>query len=141
MDMSERPPHSGKPPASPPGRGYEERDASFGALVKWGVGLVVAMGAVLAAMRALFGHLAPPMDEFPVPSQLADTRAPYVGPKLQVHAPQDLKEWRAAEDAVLNGWAWVDPEKGVVRMPVARAIELLAARGLPPRTGTGGTKQ
>ena len=136
MDVNEQPPHSGKTP----GRGYEEHDASFGVLAKWGVGLAVTVGVVVVAMWASFGYFAEPTEKFPAPSPMAGARAPYAGPKLQVHAPQDLKEWRAAEDAVLNGWAWVDPEKKIVRMPVELAIEVIVARGLPPKTGNEGAK-
>ena len=140
MDMNEQPPHAKKPSAESPSQRYEERDASFGALIKWGAGLAVTVAMVVVAMWASFDYFAAPTEKFPAPSLLAGARAPYAGPKLQVHAPRDLKEWRAAEEAVLNGWAWVDPDKGIVRIPVGRAIELLAERGLPPKTEIGGTK-
>ena len=45
----------------------------------------------------------------------------------------DLKEFRAGEDAILNDYGWVDPEKGIVRIPVERALELVAKEGLPSR--------
>jgi hypothetical protein len=40
---------------------------------------------------------------------------------------------RAAEDKILNGYGWVDREHGVARIPIDRAIDLLAQRGLPAR--------
>jgi hypothetical protein len=51
-----------------------------------------------------------------------------------------LKAIRAAEDQVLNGYAWMDPEKGVVRIPIDRAIDLLSERGLPSRPQAGESK-
>jgi hypothetical protein len=30
---------------------------------------------------------------------------------------------------------WIDPEKGVVRIPIDRAMDLLVERGLPVRAG------
>lgn len=71
----------------------------------------------------------------------------------------DLIEMRAAEDRVLKSYGWVDRERGIVRMPIQQAKELLAARiavrgatapGSTPDTGVtppattntaGGTQQ
>lgn len=44
-----------------------------------------------------------------------------------------MQELRAAEDQILKGYALLDPDHGVVRIPIARAMELLAQRGLPVR--------
>jgi len=65
------------------------------------------------------------------PSPLASTREPAPGPRLQVDAPKDLEEMRGAENAMLNSYGWIDQKAGIVRIPVDRAIELLADRGLP----------
>jgi hypothetical protein len=54
-------------------------------------------------------------------------------PRLQSAPVLDLREMRAAEDEILNGYGWVDEQKGTVRIPIGRAIDLLAARGLPAR--------
>ena len=40
----------------------------------------------------------------------------------------DMADMRAAEDLVLKNYAWVDKERGVVRIPIDRAKELMAAR-------------
>ena len=37
------------------------------------------------------------------------------------------------EDAVLNGYGWVNKEAGVVRIPIAEAMRLTVERGLPSR--------
>ena len=62
--------------------------------------------------------------------QRAGDRLPPL-PRLQTRPAADLTAFRASEDLVLQGYAWVDQETGVVRIPVARAIELIAQRGLP----------
>jgi hypothetical protein len=38
---------------------------------------------------------------------------------------------RVREDHVLNSYAWVDKQAGIVRVPIDRAIDMLAAKGLP----------
>jgi hypothetical protein len=40
---------------------------------------------------------------------------------------------RAKEQAMLNGYRWVDEKNGVVGIPVEEAIKLLAQRGVPTR--------
>ena len=43
----------------------------------------------------------------------------------------DMAEMRAAEDASLNKAGWVDRQKGVVRLPIETAKQLVVQRGLP----------
>ena len=54
-------------------------------------------------------------------------------PRLQKDPAMDLQQFRAGEEAVLHSYGWVDPEKGIVRIPVERAMELVAKEGLPSR--------
>ena len=49
-------------------------------------------------------------------------------------------EMRAAEDAVLQSYGWVDHPAGVARIPIDRAIELLVARGLSAGAPPAGTR-
>ncbi|MGH7961634.1 MAG: hypothetical protein ACRERD_07365 [Candidatus Binatia bacterium] len=55
-------------------------------------------------------------------------------PRLQVSPSQDMQTMRAAEDALLNSYGWVDQQAGIVRIPIERAMQLLAERGLPARS-------
>ncbi len=70
------------------------------------------------------------------PPVLAEARTKSVpaGPLLQSDPERDLKTLRAGEDAVLAGWSWIDASRTRARIPVDRAIEIVAARGFPPRT-------
>ena len=52
-------------------------------------------------------------------------------PRLQPDPVSDLHKMRDAEDNVLQTYGWVDKNGGVVRIPVARALDLVAQRGLP----------
>ncbi len=53
-------------------------------------------------------------------------------PRLQSDPPHDLAEMRAAEDHALHTYSWADRTKGTVNIPIDRAIELTAQRGIPP---------
>jgi hypothetical protein len=58
-------------------------------------------------------------------------------PRLQDHPAQELTEFRARERQTLHSYGWVEPNAGVVRIPIERAMELVLARGLPVRAGEG----
>ncbi len=50
-----------------------------------------------------------------------------------------LKDLRAREAEVLNTYGWVDQQQGVVRIPVDRAMELMAQEAREQRRdGSGG---
>jgi cytochrome c oxidase cbb3-type subunit III len=84
---------------------------------------------LVAYVRSLSGLV--PKDAVPVRSDhmQVNTSAP---PKTTTQA-QALQELRTAEDAVLHSYGWVDRAAGIVRMPIDRAMEVLAERGLPTR--------
>jgi hypothetical protein len=69
----------------------------------------------------------------PAPPALVEAREARVppGPNLQPNPSANLAAFRAAEEAELATWAWVDRKKGVARVPVERALEIVASRGLP----------
>ena len=70
---------------------------------------------------------------YPAVSPLAYTRESTPEPRLQIDAPRELRELRAAEEAALHGYAWIDKDRAMIRIPIDRAIEVLAQRGLPVR--------
>jgi len=55
----------------------------------------------------------------------------FPAPRLEVKPGADLAELRAAEDADLNSYGWVDRNAGTVRIPIDRAMQLILQRGLP----------
>jgi hypothetical protein len=52
-------------------------------------------------------------------------------PRIEVAPYEQLQQLRAKEDRVLNTYALIDKDSGRVRVPIGRAIDLLAAKGLP----------
>jgi hypothetical protein len=50
------------------------------------------------------------------------------GPQLQTAAPLDLAQLRREKSAMLSGYRWLDRDKGIVQIPIERAMELRAAR-------------
>ncbi len=52
-------------------------------------------------------------------------------PRLQDRPNLDLQRYQTEQRQTLTTYGWVDPAQRIVRLPVDRAIDLLAARGLP----------
>jgi hypothetical protein len=53
-------------------------------------------------------------------------------PRLQVDdGNQDVANLHQREDLLLDHYSWVDQSQGKVRIPIERAMELIAQRGLP----------
>jgi hypothetical protein len=59
-------------------------------------------------------------------------------PRLEVKPGVSLVQLRAAENADLNSYGWIDRTTGTVRVPIDRAMQLLLDRGLPD-VGAGQT--
>jgi hypothetical protein len=96
-------------------------------------GVIVAVIAVFLMMWGLFGYYrASELRRTEAISPLADVSQIPPEPRLQVHGASDLKTFEAEENAVLQNYGWVDRQAGVVRIPIDRAMKLLAERGLPP---------
>ncbi|MFI5280763.1 MAG: hypothetical protein ACHQU1_09720 [Gemmatimonadales bacterium] len=113
-----------------PGIGHEHTDVRARPIVVAGIGLTVALLLVAGLMLGLFDLLATRAARLsPPPNPLAAAEGPRLPPepRLQVHAVRDLRELRAAESTILDHYGWVDKQAGVVRIPIARAIDLLAA--------------
>lgn len=103
-------------------------------ILGFGIGLIVVTGFVLAVMwwmSVAFKRQEESHDR--APSPLAEARLDPVppGPRLQPMPPRDMDELRAQDAAALTTYGWVDKAHGVARIPVERAISILAERGLP----------
>lgn len=119
--------------------GYERTDARPKTLVLWGaVLLVVVISAALAAW-AFFDQLAANAARRDVPPSPFVSKEPPPEPRLLVDEPADLKAVRSDEERVLDTYGWVDQGRGIVRIPIERAMELVARDGLPSRPATEGT--
>jgi hypothetical protein len=59
-------------------------------------------------------------------------------PRLQIDdGDQDVADLHAREDLLLDHYSWVNRQRGTVRIPIERAMELLVKSGLPvaPQAG------
>jgi hypothetical protein len=121
---------------SPNGHAHEKSDASTQPLFRFVAGLAVFVAAAMVVMVMLYSYFGEREAALDTPlSPLAKQALPVVaGPQLQPNPALELSDLRRQEDAQLNGYGWVDQPTGLVRIPVERAIELMAERGLPARS-------
>ena len=52
-------------------------------------------------------------------------------PRLEQNEKVEINQFRLEEEQRLASYAWVDQKAGVVRIPIERAMQLIAERGLP----------
>ena len=52
-------------------------------------------------------------------------------PRLEANPVEPRVRMRAEEDWVLQSYGWVDERAGMARIPIDRAMDLMAERGLP----------
>ena len=140
------PPDAGDPPMDNPAlleavnAGHEISDVNVkglfifaGALLFSLAVIVVGVAVVFVGFRFLNGKLDArrPAQE-PGAASLVKVAPDYRGPLLQVKPEEDLRGMHVHNAADLQTYAWIDRRGGVVRLPVDRAMDLLAARGLSP---------
>jgi hypothetical protein len=65
-------------------------------------------------------------------NKIAEITKTFPTPRVQEDdGNQDVADLHAREDLLLSNYTWVDVSKGTVRIPIERAMELIAQRGLP----------
>ena len=110
---------------------HEESDVILRPVVIAGIGLLVIVLVAALAMFGLFhvmereeARLSPPANP------LAAAEGPRLPPepRLQSHPLKDLDELHKAENNLLTTYAWVNKSAGTVRIPIDRAIDILAQR-------------
>lgn len=89
------------------------------ALVGLGTGVFLA---VVLGVLYLFYRPDAPLVAPPAPARFPE-------PRIQSDPAGDLSDLQAEQRRQREGYAWVDREHGLARIPVPRAMEAIAARG------------
>jgi len=129
---------------------FEHQDLSPNAVYAFFTGLAVAGIVIYFALWGLYRYMdaydrrhQPPQN--PLVQSEADTRhvqpqtiQEFPQPRLEKNERTEINDFLLQEEQTLDSYGWVDQKAGVVHIPIDRAMQLLAERGLPttPRVGT-----
>ena len=126
---------------TPVGAGYEHTDANIWIIVKFAIWLLVSAIVIHGGIWLMFELLVKQREAtveatYPLAGEPTETRLP-ASPRLQAKPANEIYEFRLKEDAILNGYGWIDRNAGTVRIPIAEAMRLTVERGLPSRATEG----
>lgn len=114
---------------------FERTDVPSSRVIIGGFAVVAGLWIAIALLYPYFAFLngrraaiSPP----PLPSALHGHSLP-PEPRLQQSPPLDMQGLLAQENSLLNHYAWIDKSKGIVAIPLDRAIQIVAERGIPPQ--------
>jgi hypothetical protein len=124
-------------------KGYEVEDLSVRGIVTFGIGLVIVILLVSAAMFGLYYLFAAwnQAGSEPLPPLLEEATSVPPAPRIQRSPAEDNEQLKAYDESLLNSYGWVDEGNGVVRIPIEQAMELTLERGLPTRPQNNGDDQ
>ena len=123
--------------------GFEQEDLSSRSALYFLAGLVLVCLVVYLIVFGMYRFLdsyatahQPPMSPMVTPE--ADTRAvtpenaeTFPQPRLEENERTQFRSFIEDQDRKLATYDWVDKDRGTVRIPIDRAMELIAQRGLP----------
>jgi len=135
---------------------FERQDLSAGGIIAFLVGLAIFGILLQLILAGMFKFLdsyekahEPPQNPL-IKAVNADTRQAtpqdankFPQPRLETNERDELTGRRLKEEEILNSYGWVDPKAGVAHIPIEKAMELLAQRGLPtsPQNTSAAAKQ
>jgi hypothetical protein len=111
-------------PANLPRPRREPSDVTIRFGLLWFGGIAIALGIVIGIAMVLFPAtpaqqaITMPVPQFPVPTLQSSPRA-------------EMAAFLRTELARLNGFGWIDHDRGIVHIPIADAMRKLAAEGIP----------
>ena len=124
-------------PAEPdnnPAVAHERTDADARVITRFGIALTfflivsqLVLWWVFSSFSKREQQLSPPisaMIKAQAPSQPPE-------PRLQANPQSDMRKMLEEENEALTHYGWVDPDRGIVRIPIERALEIVAQKGLP----------
>jgi len=123
--------------------GFEQEDLSSRSALYFLAGLVLVCVVVYLIVFGMYRFLdsyatahQPPMSPMVTPE--ADTRAvtpenaeTFPQPRLEENERTQFRSFIEDQDRKLATYDWVDKDRGTVRIPIDRAMELIVQRGLP----------
>jgi hypothetical protein len=133
------------------GTGFEREDWNAGTVYAFLIGLIVVCVLVFLFLRGMYAFLdarsrasqpeqnplvistGPLERNLPRSKVQEQIKTTFPDPRLEENERQEINQFRTGEEETLNSYGWVNQPAGVVHIPIERAMELVAQRGLPTR--------
>lgn len=136
---------------------FERRDIGISVVLWFLFGLAVAGVIITFAVNGVYHYLEARSEAEQAPVSPLATNAPkdtrhlstdykdylkqnFPSPQLEIDERTQLDQIRLKEEETLATYGWVDQKAGIVRIPIERAMDLIAQRGLPTRSRESGTQ-
>jgi len=136
--------HQPLPKKNGHGGGYEKQDVGFRFAMLFIVGIIVFTVLTMVVLFFVYPFLAPQSARARRETAAEVQKRLPPGPVLQANPAVDMQRFREQEQRKVSTYGWVDERRGIVRIPVERAMEMVAQRGLPqwqPAPATQETKR
>src|SRR5206468_1361259 len=136
------PDENGHAPEANPRVSHERKDVNVFQISAFGIGLLLSCIVVVFAMWALFDFLFSREDAKnaanPAAAMMNERPKLPPEPRLQAEPKIELKDLQSDEQTILTSYGWVDPNNGIVRIPIDQAIDIVAQKGLPSKPSPAG---
>jgi hypothetical protein len=105
---------------------HEANEVGVRGLVYFAIGLAGVTALVLVVLAVVIRGF-PREEKLRFPGDTGE----YPAPRIQADPASELAKMKAEDLGQLNSYGWVDRKAGVAHVPIERAIEILAGKGLP----------
>lgn len=133
---------------------FERRDIGIGGVLWFLAALALAGVIITFVVNGFYHHLQMRSEAEQAPVSPLVKNAPkdtrhlstdykdylkqnFPSPQLEIDERTQLDQIRLNEEETLATYGWVDQKAGIVRIPIERAMDLIAQRGLPARSQDG----
>ena len=132
-----------------PGVGFEREDLGARPIFGFLISLVIVGILIYYLLWGMFHFLDAynrqherPVSPMVVPEEETRTAGreqiqQFPQPRLEEDERTELNDFRYGEEEQLTSYGWVDQSAGIVHIPITRAMELIAERGLPTTPQAG----
>lgn len=116
----------------------ERRDVNAKGVLLAGIGVLVAIWAIVLLIYPLFTHFKYARTGGRDPSKVLSYIPPSPPiPRNEDHPYRVLKEYNDRVEGLLHNYNWMDRSRGIIAIPIERAMQLLVERGIPPSRSGG----
>lgn len=111
-------------------RGHEPDEVNRRWIVVSGVGLALLVALSLLMMMGVVWFLNSQSEVVAKTNREANHEISNPKVKVTANQPLQLRNLRESEEQRLNGYEWIDKKAGVARIPIDRAMGILATKGV-----------